>query len=233
MNEIQLLKISYDRIIDTQEIALNDSNYTQYGYLKDDKGYYIYDNDLEQNIYFTHHDVDIKQTYTHILPNPSKFTPTYSDVDKEGSGRNEATGLMVRERIGHYFNIDVQWNLIPNSKERINLVRILRNLPPKFNLEYYDSDNDSTTTTIKEFYRADISEDLYVFTKDRQIWRGLATSFIQFNVDEYSDEQEPSYLPLTIRRFNNQSKKYEELTVEKDLAYNYLISNEGWSIVND
>lgn len=233
MNKITLLKISYDRIIDTQEIELNDNNYSQYGYLKDDKGYYLYDSDLEQNIYYTHHDVDVTQTYSHILPNPSKFTPTYSDVDKEGSGRNEATGLMVRERIGHYFNIEVQWNLIPNSKERINLVRILRNLPPKFKLEYHDSDNEINTTTIKEFYRADISEDLYLFVQDKQIWRGLATSFIQFNVDVYDDSKEPNFLPLTIRRYNHTSKQFEELTIEKDLAYNYLSSNDGWYIIND
>ena len=116
---IDLLKISYERIVGTQEIELNDSNYQEYGYAKDDTGYYKYDSEQEENVYFTTHEIDILKTYTHILPNPSKFDDTYADVDKEGSGRNESNGQMQRERIGHYCSIDVQWNIIPNSNERI------------------------------------------------------------------------------------------------------------------
>ena len=193
---IDLLKISYERIVGTQEIELNDSNYQEYGYAKDDNGYYKYDSEQAQNIYFTTHEIDILETYTHILPNPSKFDDTYADVDKEGSGRNESNGQMQRERIGHYCSIDVQWNIIPNSNERINLIRILRNLPPKFRLEYHDSDNVSNVTTIKEFYRADISESLYLFVEDSQLWKGISTTFIQFNVDEYNDQEEPLLLEV-------------------------------------
>ena len=193
---IDLLKISYERIVGTREIELNDSNYQEYGYAKDESGYYKYDSEQEQNIYFTTHEIDILKTYTHILPNPSKFDDTYADVDKEGSGRNESDGQMQRERIGHYCSIDVQWNIIPNSNERINLVRILRNLPPKFRLEYHDSDNVSNVTTIKEFYRADISESLYLFVEDSQLWQGISTTFIQFNVEEYNDQEEPVLLEV-------------------------------------
>lgn len=193
---IDLLKISYERIVGTQEIELNDSNYQEYGYAKDDTGYYKYDSEQEQNIYFTTHEIDILRTYTHILPNPSKFDDTYADVDKEGSGRNESNGEMQRERIGHYCSIDVQWNIIPNSNERINLIRILRNLPPKFRLEYHDSDSVSNVTTIKEFYRADISESLYLFVEDSQLWKGISTTFIQFNVEEYNDQEEPLLLEV-------------------------------------
>lgn len=193
---IDLLKISYERIVGTQEIELNDSNYQEYGYAKDDSGYYKYDSEQEENVYFTTHEIDILKTYTHILPNPSKFDDTYADVDKEGSGRNESNGEMQRERIGHYCSIDVQWNIIPNSNERINLIRILRNLPPKFRLEYHDSDSVSNVTTTKEFYRADISESLYLFVEDSQLWRGISTTFIQFNVEEYNDQEEPVLLEV-------------------------------------
>lgn len=193
---IDLLKISYERIVGTQEIELNDSNYQEYGYAKDDTGYYKYDSEQEENVYFTTHEIDILKTYTHILPNPSKFDDTYADVDKEGSGRNESNGEMQRERIGHYCSIDVQWNIIPNSNERINLIRILRNLPPKFRLEYHDSDSVSNVTTTKEFYRADISESLYLFVEDSQLWRGISTTFIQFNVEEYNDKEEPVLLEV-------------------------------------
>lgn len=193
---IDLLKISYERIVGTQEIELNDSNYQEYGYAKDDSGYYKYDSEQEENVYFTTHEIDILKTYTHILPNPSKFDDTYADVDKEGSGRNESNGEMQRERIGHYCSIDVQWNIIPNSNERINLIRILRNLPPKFRLEYHDSDSVSNVTTTKEFYRADISESLYLFVEDSQLWQGISTTFIQFNVEEYNDQEEPVLLEV-------------------------------------
>ena len=193
---IDLLKISYDRIVGTQEIELNDSNYQEYGYAKDDNGYYKYDSEQEENVYFTTHEIDILKTYTHILPNPSKFDDTYADVDKEGSGRNESNGQMQRERIGHYCSIDVQWNIIPNSNERINLIRILRNLPPKFRLEYHDSDSVSNVTTTKEFYRADISESLYLFVEDSQLWQGISTTFIQFDVEEYNDQEEPVLLEV-------------------------------------
>lgn len=193
---IDLLKISYERIVGTQEIELNDSNYQEYGYAKDDSGYYKYDSEQEENVYFTTHEIDRLETYTHILPNPSKFDDTYADVDKEGSGRNESNGEMQRERIGHYCSIDVQWNIIPNSNERINLIRILRNLPPKFRLEYHDSDSVSNVTTTKEFYRADISESLYLFVEDSQLWRGISTTFIQSNVEEYNDQEEPVLLEV-------------------------------------
>ena len=193
---IDLLKISYERIVGTREIELNDSNYQEYGYAKDNSGYYKYDSEQEENVYFTTHEIDILKTYTHILPNPSKFDDTYADVDKEGSGRNESNGEMQRERIGHYCSIDVQWNIIPNSNERINLIRILRNLPPKFRLEYHDSDSVSNVTTTKEFYRADISESLYLFVEDSQLWQGISTTFIQFDVEEYNDQEEPVLLEV-------------------------------------
>lgn len=191
MSEIDLLKLSYERVVDSQEIELTDGNYASYDYLKDEKGYYKIDIDTESKVYFTKHNIDITQEFTHILPNPSKFSIIYSDVDKEGSGRNESDGLMVRERLGHYCSIEISWDIIPNSKKRINLVRILRNLPPKFKIEYHDSNNDISETTIKEFYRADINEDLYLFTENNQIWKGLSTSFVQYNVDSYDDTIEP------------------------------------------
>lgn len=193
---IDLLKISYDRIIKTETITLDDSNYEQYGYSKDEEGYYLYDEELEENVYFVEHDIDIKEHYEHILPNPSKFSPTYSDVDKEGSGRNESDGQMNRERMGHYQSFDVQWDIVPNTKNGINLTRILKNLPPSFVLEYHDIDSEINEIKTGKFYRGDISYDLYLFYKDRQIWNGITTTFIQYDVTPYDDSIEPTLLEI-------------------------------------
>lgn len=192
--QIDLLKISYDRVVGTDTITLDDSNYQEYGYSKDEEGYYIYDEELEENIYFTEHDVDITEHYEHILPNPSKFTTTYSDVDKEGSGRSESDGQMIRERIGHYQAIDVAWDVVPTSKDGINLSRILKSLPPSFTLEYHDIEGETRDIKTGVFYRGDINYNLYLFLRDRQIWDGLSTTFIQFDVTPYDDSVEPTLL---------------------------------------
>lgn len=194
MSNIILLKVIYERIIGTNEITLTDNNYEEYGYLKDENGYYKFDVDDETKIYDTTVSVDITKEYSHILPNPTSLKKTYSDVDKEGSGRNSSDGMMSRERIGNYCSIDLTWDIIPNTIERINLIRILRSLPPKITLEYNDSDNNYETKTMQEMYRSDISEDLYMFTKDKQIWQGLSTSFVQWNVESYDDSIEPTLL---------------------------------------
>lgn len=231
---ITLLKVSYERIVGTYTVQLTDENYAKYGYSKDEQGYYKYDEDGEKE-YYTETEVNQYQKYEHILPNPSSYSTTYSDVDKEGSGRKSSNGLMVRERIGHYFSLDVTWDIIPNSNERINLVRILRNLPAQFTLEYQDSDSNDTTT-IKEFYRADISENLYMFVEYCKIWKGLSTSFIQFNVDEYTENSEPDLLTIKIRRFNNNTKVFETKNIDRSLLESYLNTNDGygiWKIINE
>ncbi len=192
---INLLKVSYDRIVGKNRIELTDSNYENYNFLKDDKGYYQKDENGDK-VYTTYTEENITQSFSHILPNPSSFFTTYSDVDKEGSGRNETTGQMERERIGHYCSLDVTWDIIPNSKERINLVKILRNLPIEFKLTYKDSDIEASSSVTKTFYRADISEDLYMFLEDNQIWKGLSTSFIQFDVESYDDGKEPELIEV-------------------------------------
>lgn len=192
---INLLKVSYDRIVGKNRIELTDSNYENYNFLKDDKGYYQKDENGDK-VYTTYTEENITQSFSHILPNPSSFSTTYSDVDKEGSGRNETTGQMERERIGHYCSLDVTWDIIPNSKERINLVKILRNLPIEFKLTYKDSDIEASSSVTKTFYRADISEDLYMFLEDNQIWKGLSTSFIQFDVESYDDGKEPELIEV-------------------------------------
>lgn len=143
--------------------------------------------------YVTVNDKEEEKTYTHILPNPSSFSQTYADVDKEGSGRDSSNGLMSRERIGHYVSIDVTWDIVENSVARRNLVRILRSLPPEFTLIYKDSTCKNEKEEVQmQCYRADIKENQYLFLKDRQIWKGLATSFIQFDVTPYDDESEPT-----------------------------------------
>lgn len=228
--KVDLLKITYERIIDSETITLNDENYQQYGYQKDEKGYYIYDQELEENVYFTEHDYDIKQSYTHILPPPSKFTPTYADVDKPGSGRSESDGTMIRERVGHYQSISVAWSIVPHSKEGINLVRILKNLPETFTMEYHDIENEFNETSVHEFYRGDISYDLYLFLKDRQVWKGISTTFIQSDVTPYDDSNEPVLLKLSVKRFNTSTYEYETKEIDRNELKTYL--ENGWELID-
>lgn len=227
---IDFLKVSYERIVGTQTIALNLGNYKEYGYSQDVDGFYLLDEDGETKVYFTEHEINITQSYSHILPPPSKFTPTYSDVDKEGSGRSESDGQMIRERIGHYKAFDVSWNIVPNSKEGINLARILKNLPQKFTLKYHDIENEIEQLSENEFYRGDINYDLYLFLKDRQVWRGISTSFIQFDVTPYDDSVEPQLLLLTISRYNYDSNEYETMEIDRKDLKTYL--ENGWELVD-
>ena len=98
MADIKLLKISYERIVEYKSVKLTDENYVSLGYSKDEEGYYKLDSETGEKEYFEYGDEPVGKTFTHILPNPSKFSITYSAVDKEGSGRNYS-GLMQRERL--------------------------------------------------------------------------------------------------------------------------------------
>ena len=235
--QVDLFEIEYERIVDTITITLTDDNYEQYGYLKDEKGYYLIDeSDEETKIYFVEHDIDVKQTYNHILPNPSKLSITYSDVDKEGSGRSEADGMTFRERLGHYQALDVVWDIVENSKEGKNLIRILKNLPPSFTLRYHDIENESDEIDEGIFYHGDINYGLYLFLKDRQIWNGISTSFIQYDVTPYDDSQEPILLPLTIKRYNVSTNSYETKEIDRSEIKDYLETNDGngvWELINE
>ena len=95
---------------------------------------------------------------------------------------------MFRERIGKYCSIDLTWDLIPNSDEYNKWYKILTHLPPKFKARLLMPGGEIEE---KEFYRTDISTELYLWTDGKQIWRGLSTSFVQWNVDEYDDTYEP------------------------------------------
>lgn len=204
--EGQLLTIYYDRVISSEEIELTPENCNQYGYLSTTKKI----NDIEYVVYYKQDEspenyimpiidestglatttILYEQTkrYTHIAPACSSFDINYADVDKEGSGRNDSTGEMIRERLGSYCKVDLTWDLIPNSKEYNNWWKILTHLPTNFYAELLMPSGAIETI---QFYRADVSTKLYVFVADRQIWQGLSTSFIQWNLTEINDDFEP------------------------------------------
>lgn len=188
--KVDLLSVTYSRPIETIVVELTDDNYTSYGYKKDDNGYYKYDVALNENVYATEVYFDRKGSFSHTLPNPSSFAITYSDIDRSGSGRDE-NGNVVRDRMGHYMSIDVTWDIVENSAERRDLVKILRNTPPIFTLAFHDSDNKADEIKLISCYHGDIKENLYLFMKDNQIWKGLATTFIQSDITPYDDTIEP------------------------------------------
>ena len=51
MTQINLLKVSYDRIVGTNMVTLTDDNYEQYGYQKDSEGYYKIDEEYNEKVY--------------------------------------------------------------------------------------------------------------------------------------------------------------------------------------
>ena len=205
MVEENILEISYERVIDSKQVTLTIENCNQYGYVateqeiggkiytvfykegNTEKDYEI--PEIKDDVAITIITYEIKKTYTHIAPPCSKYQPSYADVDKEGSGRNELTGEMFRERVGHYDLLTVAWDLIPNSIEYNNWYKILTHLPPKVRLKRL---TPSGNIEEGEFYRGDISTELYVFTKNYKIWKGLSTTFTQWNIEKYDDSIEPT-----------------------------------------
>lgn len=201
----ELLKIYYDRVISSEEVTLTTSNCSQYGYsttthvdsaLGTINVYYLTNDSPDNYVPYDENGVttilyETRQRYTHIAPPCSNYNQSFADVDKEGSGRNELTGEMFRERIGSYSKVDITWDLIPNTTEYNNWYKVLTHLPP---MVYADLLMPSGTIETKEFYRADISTNLYLFidSENKQIWQGLSTSFIQWNIDEIDDTIEPT-----------------------------------------
>lgn len=204
--ENELLAITYSRVITTDNVILTTANCNEYGYtattIKNDDfplGATVFykTSDEEQKIASYIKEGNSAKTeilkeelveYTHIAPPCSDFKISFADVDKEGSGRNSNTGEMTREKLGSYTKIDIAWDLIPNTKEYNNWYKILINLPSKVKLTFRSPQGIDDT---KEFYRGDISTELYLFIKDCKIWRGLSTSFIQWNIDKYDESYEP------------------------------------------
>lgn len=126
--------------------------------------------------------------YNHIAPDCNEYKVSFADVDKEGSGRNSLTGEMFRERIGSYTMYEVNWNLIPDTKQYRNWYKILTHLPPQINAKLKMPSGEIVT---KRVYRGDVSTSLYLWTDGIEIWQGLTTTFTQWDLDKYDDNFEP------------------------------------------
>lgn len=207
--EGNLLEIYYQRVDkEYNDILLTVGNCADYGYVAIEKEIngvnrtVFYKNtetpddyitpDEEGNTYIDY--VTYTEPYKHVAPACSSFKISFADVDKEGSGRNSLTGEMYRERIGKYIKIDLTWDLIPNTIEYNNWYKVLTSLPPFFNAKFLSPNGEIED---KKFYRTDVTTDLYLFISNRQMWKGLATSFVQANVDVYEDKLEPDLLEVT------------------------------------
>lgn len=199
-----LIKLYYDRTSSTTETTLTPENCEELGYVQttttvDGTEYTVYYDvndetktpllyEIVDGVAVTKVLVHNKTRYQHVAPPCSKFAISFADVDKSGSGRNETTGEMARERLGSYTKFEIAWDLIPNSKEYNNWYKILTHLPPYF---YAQMLMPTGVITEKKLYRGDVSTELYLFTDGEQIWKGLSTSFIEWNVNTYNDDYEP------------------------------------------
>ena len=170
--------------------------------------------------------------YEHNVPKCSKFDFNYADVDAEGSGRNETNGQMFRDRIGHYCMLDLAWDLIPNSIEYNNWLRVLTNLPTFFYAKFLSPTGEIFA---KKLYRTDIYTSLHLFTIGTQLWTGLSTTFVQADVDEYLEEYEPILLEESFEKTNTQ-QEYVNVslngvtkTIQKRLLE--LYQKNGWVLV--
>lgn len=237
MAKENLLKISYKRVVSTEEVVLTLENCESYGYTAtsieiDGQTWIAFINketnetirpNIENGVATTKVLYEKKKEYTHIAPPCSKYNISYADVDKEGSGRNSLTGEMFRERIGNYCMLEVAWDLIPNTKEYNNWYKILTSLPPYVNLHLLKPNGN---IEIKKMYRGDISTNLYLFVENAQIWQGLSTTFTQWDVDPYDDTVE-----LTVQ-YTIRNKETEQEIVVYDFEWedDYSKTNE-WEIV--
>lgn len=200
MANYNLLEIYYDRI---NIVTLTKDNCSEYGYEYssvdveiDGKYYTLFYKEGENSSNYIRDEnglptnlLEVTQRYTHIAPPPSKYEISYADVDKEGSGRNSLTGEMFRERIGYYTMLTISWDLIPNTIEYHNWYKVLTKLPEKVYLKLLMPNGDIEE---KAYYRGDISTNLYLFIKDREIWQGLSTTFTEWYVNKYDESVEPS-----------------------------------------
>ena len=241
MAQGNLLEIYYDRVSKSEQVVLTTSNCYDYGYYPttatiEGKEYTVFvKNGYSQSEYeipvisggvatttITH---NTYRRYTHIAPACSKFRVSYADIDKEGSGRNSITGEMFRERIGSYRKIELAWDLIPDTNDYNDWYIVLTHLPPFFNCRLLLPSGEIQD---KEFYRGDITTNLYLFIADRQIWNGLETTFIQKNLDKFDDTVEPqlSLITFTCQYKNTSSGQIyveETFTVKKGTTWKQFL----------
>lgn len=249
MENEKILSIWYKRPSKLErEVTLTLKNCQDYGYLsttinKNGQNLTVfYKEDNEPNNYENYEIVEGDaitkvvarklNVYEHKVPNCSKYEWNFADVDSEGSGRNELSGQMIRERIGYYCMLDLAWDLIPNTIEYNNWLKVLTNLPPFFYARFLYPTGEILE---KKFYRTDIYTSLHLFIKGNQIWTGLSTTFVQANVDKYEETFEPTLLEET---FENEKNKQEYVnvslngvtkTIQKRLLE--LYQKNGWSLV--
>ncbi len=238
MKQGEILEIIYERVVEVERIVLTESNCEKYGYLstqtsikgqtyivfykKEDSPENFIQPEISNGVATTTINNNITKTFSHIAPPCSEYKISFADVDKEGSGRNSLTGEMFRERIGSYSMLNIAWNLIPNSKEYNNWYKILTHLPKKVTLRMLTPSGEIQN---KEYYRGDISTDLYLFLdKENQIWNGLSTTFTQWEIDPYDDGFEPvkKYL-IKDTKSSNIKKTIYEYELEKYIE-------EGWTL---
>lgn len=119
-------------------------------------------------------------TYTHAIPAPIECSIDEEKIAKEGSGRSGNTGSMSLEYLGIQTAVNLAWDLLPNSKDYINLYKILKSLPDFFTF-VYPSPNGNNAEQL-ECYNNKWNISFFKITSTNTYFRGLNTRFISVNL---------------------------------------------------
>ena len=108
------------------------------------------------------------------LPTPTVLQPTVTDLDSDGTGRNQA-GTMFRDRIAVKRKVHCEWGVLSRS-EMSDLLQAMSDA--SFSLTYPDPQTGALETITA--YVGDRSPAVCQVISDNDwLWNGLAIDFVE------------------------------------------------------
>lgn len=108
------------------------------------------------------------------LPTPTVLQPTVTDLDSEGTGRNQK-GTMFRDRITVKRKVHCEWGVLTKT-EMASLMTAMS--PQSFSLTYPDPEAGALKTI--NAYVGDRSPAICQVVSDTDwLWNGLAVDFVE------------------------------------------------------
>lgn len=107
------------------------------------------------------------------FPTPSSITFTKSDLDSDGTGRNQK-GLMFRDVIATKVKLEVEWGIL-NGQDVATIYGLVAD--PMFTIRYPDASTGQMEEM--ECYVGDRTSPAYTLYSNGWWWTGLSFNFIQ------------------------------------------------------